>query len=327
MVRLLTSAESALITIAEPFELTGAASDAAHLFHEMARIRLFEEALLDAFSAGKLAGTTHTCIGQEANGVGVIGAVDRERDIVVSNHRCHGHYLAYGGPMDALAAEIWGKGTGVCGGRGGSQHLHWRNFYSNGIQGGFVPIGCGMAMAEKRRDGGGVVVICLGDGTVGEGAVYEALNMAALWQLPVLFLVENNRYAQTTPIGLAVAGSLVDRARPFGINTLHTESFDVALIREQAISVIDAVREASRPFWWVIDSYRLVPHSKGDDFRDPAEIAAYREHDPMLVHGARLSESERESIIDVTRDEVAAAIVAAEAAPSPLLRSRLARAS
>ncbi len=120
------------------------------LYHGMLRIRRFEETVLDEFPRGRFYGTTHTYLGQEANAVGVLSHMEPD-DIVVSNHRCHGHFLAYGGDMHSLFAELMGRATGVCGGRGGSQHLHWRNFYSNGILGGTLPLAAGMALAEKLK--------------------------------------------------------------------------------------------------------------------------------------------------------------------------------
>ena len=121
------------------------------LYRQIYRIRRFEETVLANFQKGIFFGTTHTYLGQEANAVGIISQI-QDRDIVFSNHRCHGHYLAYGGDMVSLFAELMGRETGVCGGRGGSQHLHWRNFYSNGVQGGIVPIATGMALAEKYKN-------------------------------------------------------------------------------------------------------------------------------------------------------------------------------
>ena len=125
-------------------------SDNINLYQSLYRIRRFEETILENFPKGIFFGTTHTYLGEEANAVGVLSEID-ESDIVFSNHRCHGHYLAYGGDMRMLFAELMGKATGVCGGRGGSQHLKWKNFYTNGIQGGIVPIATGMAFAEKNK--------------------------------------------------------------------------------------------------------------------------------------------------------------------------------
>ncbi|RPI78097.1 MAG: thiamine pyrophosphate-dependent dehydrogenase E1 component subunit alpha, partial [Chloroflexi bacterium] len=168
------------------------------LFRHLYRIRRFEETVLENFPKGIFTGTTHTYLGQEANAAGVIPHL-KEQDIIVSNHRCHGHFLARGGDPRQLFAELMGKATGVCGGRGGSQHLCWKNFYSNGVQGGILPFAAGMAFAEKVKKSGAVTAVFLGDGTFGEGVLYEALNMTALWHLPIIFVVENNQIAQTTP--------------------------------------------------------------------------------------------------------------------------------
>jgi len=151
------------------------------LYKQLYSIRHFETLLLEKFPTGVFHGTTHTSLGQEANAVGVLSHIN-ENDVVVSNHRCHGHFLAYGGDPAALFAELMGKPAGVCGGIGGSQHLHWRNFYSSGVQGGTVAMAAGMALAEKFSGKDTVVVDFMGDGTLGEGIVYECLNMIALLQ-------------------------------------------------------------------------------------------------------------------------------------------------
>ena len=226
-------------------------------------------------------GTTHTCIGQEGNAVAVARCL-REDDVVVSNHRGHGHFLAHVGDIDGLMAEILGRDTGVCGGWGGSQHLSSQGkFYSNGIQGGTAPLAAGISLSEKIRGSQRICVIFLGDGTMGEGAVYEALNIAALWQLPVLFVVEDNQIAQTTPTKLALAGSITDRFAAFGIEAgeLIFPSFNQLL--EKAGEAVRDVREQSRPRALVIHTYRLSPHSKGDDTRPKEEVEAHRRFDPL----------------------------------------------
>ena len=191
----------------------------AQLYERMFFIRRFEESLLDLFAQGKLVGTTHTYIGQEANAVGIIDHLERERDVIFSNHRCHGHYLAFTDDAFGLLCEVMGKAPGVCGGKGGSQHLCNGNFYSNGVLGSIVPVATGIALAEKKKRTGAVSTVFLGDGTLGEGVTYESLNMASLWKLPVLFVVENNHYAQSTPVELELAGSIPARAAAFGVET------------------------------------------------------------------------------------------------------------
>src|SRR3990167_5669330 len=181
----------------------------------MLLIRRFEERVLELFSEGVLSGTTHTCIGQEAIPVVVMEHL-QPQDIIWSNHRGHGHYIARTGDIKGLLAEIMGLPEGVCGGRGGSQHLCNGNFYSNGVLGSTAPIAAGMALAEKERKSDAIVVLFLGDGAFGEGVVYETLNLIALWHLPVLVVVEDNGYAQTTPGHLARAGTFSGRFDSFG---------------------------------------------------------------------------------------------------------------
>ena len=196
-------------------------------------IRRFEETLLDLFSLGKLVGTTHTYIGQEANAVGVIDHLDPDVDTIFSNHRCHGHYLAFTDDAFGLLCEVMGKAPGVCGGKGGSQHLCKGNFYSNGVLGSIVPVATGIALAEKRKGTGAVSTVFLGDGTLGEGVTYESLNIASLWQLPVLFVVENNHYAQSTPVELELAGSIAARGAAFGVEVDELDTTDVEEIHER----------------------------------------------------------------------------------------------
>jgi TPP-dependent pyruvate/acetoin dehydrogenase alpha subunit len=273
------------------------------LYRQMQRIRRFEETVLERFPLGEFYGTTHTYIGQEADAVGVLTWLE-EGDIVVSNHRCHGHFLAYGGSMHALAAELMGRSTGVSGGRGGSQHVQWRNFYANGILGGTIPLAVGMALAEKQAGHGRIVIAFMGDGTLGEGVVYESLNLASLWETPILFVLENNRYAQSTPITHNLAGSIEGRFAAFGIQAQTVEATDVLPVLEAAERSLRFVRSGSRPAALILETYRFAPHSKGDDVRDPQEIAGYRERDPLVLHAGRLVGEERDRIEAEVEQEV-----------------------
>lgn len=290
------------------------------LYQAMLRIRLFEERVLEWFPRGLFYGTTHTYIGQEANAVGVLNHLG-ESDVVVSNHRCHGHFLAYGGSMHALAAELMGRSTGVCGGRGGSQHIQWRNFYANGILGGTLPLAAGMALAERGR--GRAVIAFMGEGALGEGAVYEALNMSALWSLPLLVVLENNRYAQSTPIELNLAGSVTARFEAFGIPVVEIDTTDVTQVWRAAGPALAEVRSAGKPRALVIHTYRFGPHSKGDDTRDPDEIAQYRELDPVRMTGAELPPALRQTIAASVAAEVEQAFAQAETDPAAHVGERI----
>ena len=251
-------------------------------------IRQFEETVLAEFKRGVFSGTTHTYLGQEANAVGVLSQI-QPWDIVVSNHRCHGHFLAYGGDPFSLYSELMGKTSGVCGGRGGSQHLQWRQFYSNGILGGTVPIATGMALAEKRKKSGAVVTAFMGDGTLGEGVVYEAFNMAALWDAPILFVIENNHIAQTTPTTSVLAGSIDRRLEAFGIPACELNTSDVLEILPAASRLLGEVRQGQAPRALILNTERFGPHSKGDDTRSEEHLARiHRERDPLVIHAERI---------------------------------------
>ena len=288
------------------------------LYKTMLLIRRFEERLLSEFTTGKLIGTTHTYTGQEADAAGIFSVTEPE-DVVFSNHRCHGHFLAYGGEPYRLAAELMGRATGLVGGRGGSQHIHWRNFYSNGIQGGIAPVATGMALAEKIHATGNITLVFIGDGTLGEGALYESLNISALWKLPILFVLEDNHYAQTTPVEKGVAGSMSGRFAAFGIPVWERDTNDVLDIRSAADETVCAVRSGAGPACLILHTHRFSAHSKGDDPRSPEELVRIRQFDPLTVHGARLTTAE----CNKAESEVAAlindAFSRAEADPFPLL--------
>ncbi len=293
--------------------------DRSNLYRFMCRIRFFEELVLEKFPSGVFAGTTHTYLGQEANAVGVLAHLQAE-DIVFSNHRGHGHFLAYGGDPRALFAELMGKASGLSGGRGGSQHLHWKNFYSNGVQGGIVPIASGMALAEKLKGSGAIAVAFLGDGTLGEGVIYEAFNMASKWQVPILYVVENNRIAQTTPIELSLAGSIADRFHAFDIRCEEVESCDVLEIYQIAEKVVRFVRQNQAPASLILHTYRFGPHSKGDDTRPADEIERLkRTFDPLKYHSLQLDDQQRQAIEREERELIKQAFESAlkDEYPSP----------
>ncbi|WP_326585341.1 thiamine pyrophosphate-dependent dehydrogenase E1 component subunit alpha [Streptomyces sp. NBC_00481] len=251
----------------EPFR----APDARDL-EALLGIRHFETVLLRMFSEGRLNGTTHTCLGQEY--VPVALAPLLAGDFVLSNHRGHGHYLALFRDPAGLLAEIMGRAGAVCSGVGGSQHIRREGFHSTGVQGQSLPLAVGLGLHCKRTGSGRIAAAFTGDGTWGEGAVYEALNMAALWQVPVLVVVEHNGIAQSTPTHLEMAGSLADRAAAFGIDFLEITGHGIPEIRERMAPLVRRVREEHRPAVVQFTTRRLGPHSKGDDTRPRDEVDA-----------------------------------------------------
>lgn len=267
--------------------LAAGGNSAERLYAQMTLIRQFEERLLELFDEGELFGTTHCYIGQEANAVGVINHL-QAGDIVFSNHRCHGHFLAWSDRPELLMAELMGRQTGVVGGRGGSQHICHHGFYSNGIQGGTVANATGMAMAEKIKQSGKIAVVFMGDGTLGEGIVYESLNMASLWDVPILYVVEHNGWAQSTPSGHELAGDAAMRGSAMGIESNEIHSTDAEELYAHFQSVVQEVRETSRPRFEVIHTYRLCHHSKSDDCRPEAEVDARRKLDPLPLLASRI---------------------------------------
>ncbi len=256
------------------FEDFGAAIESALL------IRRTEQRLLDLFNQGKLFGTLHTSIGQEFAAV-ALGRALREGDAVFSNHRCHGHFLACAGDLRGLVAEIMGRATGVCGGRGGSQHLHSGRFFSNGLLGGTAPIAAGYAYSQLLAGEGSITTLFLGDGAFGEGVVYEAMNLAAKWSLPLLFVCEDNHYAQSTPQSQTLAGTLPGRAAAFGIPVYESTTEDWQALLPAMERSVAQVRSGSGPVFHYVDTCRLMAHSKGDDDRPEEEIAANWARDPL----------------------------------------------
>ncbi|WP_079433599.1 alpha-ketoacid dehydrogenase subunit alpha/beta [Zoogloea sp. LCSB751] len=277
-------------------------------------LRSTEQLILDLFSRGLLSGTTHTCIGQELCQMAVVRALDHEDDAVLSNHRNHGHYMTYSGDFLGLVAEVMGRKAGVCGGYGGSQHIAYRHFHSNGIQAGMTGIGAGLALARKRKDSPGIVTIMVGDGTLGEGLLYESMNLASIWNCRVLFVVENNGIAQTTYTSETLGGSIEARGQAFGLQTWRLNDADPEFSASVA-RVVAQVRESGRAGMLVIDTRRLGPHSKGDDLRADDEKAAIAARDPLAAIGRRLADSEREAI--EARNTVFLARIEAEALASP----------
>lgn len=277
--------------------LVGAAGEPrdARLYRRMRFIRRFEETVLALFEEGVLNGTTHACVGQEADAVGLMEHL-RDGDHLFSNHRCHGHFLAWTGDAFGLLAEIMGKPAGLCAGIGGSQHICAPGFKSNGVQGGIVPAAAGIALAERLRGSDGLSVVFVGDGTLGEGLVYETLNLMALWQLPLLVVLEDNGWSQSTPRSLNLAGDIGARFTAFGLPVVEVETTDVLEVDAAAAEAVALCRASCGPGVLVIHTYRLCHHSKNDDNRPIEEVRARWACDPLAVHGIRVAPDDRAAI-------------------------------
>ena len=276
-------------------------------------IRAFEERLLRLFSEGKLFGTVHTCIGQEFSGIAVASQL-HDGDLIVSNHRCHGHYIARTGDVDGLMAEVMGRKAGICGGRGGSQHICSKGVFSNGVQGGMTPVATGMALAHKLNGRENIAVAFIGDGTLGEGVVYETMNIASRWELPMLIVLESNMYAQSTPQIQTLAGDICRRAEAFGISCFQGDTWNPQELAGTIAKAVTHVRQKCRPVFVRVDTYRLMAHSKGDDDRPATELDEFRARDPLNVY-ERDHPEEARSLRASAEKAVTRAVALAEQSP------------
>jgi len=242
-------------------------------FQKALFIREFESLLLKLFNQGRLNGTVHTCVGQELIPV-VLSEKLLPGDKIFSNHRGHGHYLAFKGNSLYLLAELLGKKDGVSKGIGGSQHLFTNNFISNGIQGGLSPISIGYSYVNKKRGSNSIAITFIGDGTLGQGVLYESLNLASLMGSQTLFVLENNQYAQSTSVKDNFKGDLENRIKGFGLDYLKTNIWDLEDLDSTLKSAVENVRNGKPTFVEVV-CYRLNSHSKGDDNRFESEVKEY----------------------------------------------------
>jgi pyruvate dehydrogenase E1 component alpha subunit len=260
---------------------------ALDLLKQMIRIRRFEDKCAELYTQEKIRGFLHLYDGEEAVAVGVIPVLE-QRDRVVATYREHGHALARGVPMTKTLAEMYGKQEGCSRGRGGSMHLFDReaNFYGgNAIVGGGLPLAIGLALADRIRRNDVVTACFFGEGAVAEGEFHESLNLAALWELPVLFVCENNLYAMGT--ALAISESETDIQRKAGCYQIASEAIDgmdVVAVEAAARRAIHAVRETCKPYFLECRTYRLRAHSMFDAqlYRDKAEIEAWRKKEPIV---------------------------------------------
>jgi acetoin:2,6-dichlorophenolindophenol oxidoreductase subunit alpha len=289
-------------------------------------IRRFEEAVDDLFARGLMHGTMHLSIGQEASATGVCLALDDD-DLIASTHRGHGHCIAKGADLVPMMAELLAKDTGYCRGRGGSMHIadvSKGNLGANGIVGGGIPIAVGAALAQKLRGTGRVVVCFFGDGATNEGAFHEAANLAAIWQLPVVLVCENNKYGMSlsTEHSMSVA-TIAERAAAYGIPGVRVDGNDLEAVHAAAREAVTRARAGGGPTLLEAVTYRWKGHSKSDKnlYRSREEIDQWRADDPIAafeheaVAAGGLTEADLEQIRTAARDTVRDAVRQSMAAP------------
>jgi len=297
------------------------------LWREMLRIRRFEERCVELYSRGRIRGFLHLSIGEEAVAAGAMAALGPD-DNVVSTYREHGHALARGLPSEALMAELYGKVTGCCRGRGGSMHFFdvtRRFFGGNAIVGGGLPLAAGLALADTLRPRGGSVTACFfGDGAVAEGEFHESMNLAALWRLPVLFLCENNLYAMGTALARHQAEpDIARKGAAYAVPAESVDGMDVLAVEAAVRRLGERVRAGGGPALLEARTYRFRAHSMYDPelYRSKEEVEGWKARDPLTLHGATLraagalDDPAAAALEAEVAAEIERAVAAAEAAP------------
>jgi acetoin:2,6-dichlorophenolindophenol oxidoreductase subunit alpha len=255
-------------------------------YDRMATIRAFEERVAKLFADGRIPGFVHLYAGEEAVAVGVCAHLD-DRDYLTSTHRGHGHCIAKGVPLGEMMAELFGKVSGSCKGKGGSMHIADVSrgmLGANGIVGGGPPLACGAGLTLKRKGTGGVVACFFGDGAAEQGTTHEGMNLAAVWKLPVVFVAENNQFAESTPVSYhCAASSIVDRAAAYNMPGVAVDGYDVVAVYEAAGEAVERARRGEGPSLIEAKTWRYFGHFEGDQvtYRTAEQSAAYREHDPL----------------------------------------------
>jgi pyruvate dehydrogenase E1 component alpha subunit len=302
--------------------------EALKLYRKMRLIRRFEERASQMYAQAKFSGYFHTYIGQEAVAIGFLSVL-REGDTVVTSYRDHGHALALDCDPKAVMAELYGKRTGLCKGKGGSMHLFSKEhglLGGSGIVGGSLPIGAGAAFASKYRRDSSVNLNFFGDGAMNIGTYHESVNLAALWQLPCIFVAENNLYAMGTSLDRQMRETnLAKRAEGDGIETEQLDGQDLLAVRAVAERVIGKARETGAPHFVEALTYRYRPHGAADPgtYRTKEEIAQWQQRDPILLFERYLSEKgygDEETfkvVADEVKHEVEEAVRFAEESPYP----------
>ena len=305
-----------------------ATDDLLAMYKDMLLIRRFEEKAGQLYGMGQIGGFCHLYIGQEAVVVGLQSA-SKPGDTVVTSYRDHGHMLACGMAADGVMAELTGRAGGYSRGKGGSMHMFSREkkfFGGHGIVGAQVPIGVGLAFSHKYKEEPNVCLTYLGDGAVNQGQVYESFNMAALWSLPCLFIIENNQYGMGTAVTRAAAGrDLADRGMAYGIPGKQVDGMDVLAVRNAALEALAHCREGNGPYILEMKTYRYRGHSMSDPakYRTREEVDAMRkQHDPIdqmrdLLKTQNISDDQLKSIDSDVKVTVTKATEFAQTSPEP----------
>ena len=296
----------------------------------MLRIRHFDLRASKMVKRGQIPGTVHTSIGQEAQVVGACMAL-ADGDYMSGNHRSHGHPIGKGSPLGPLMAELVGKATGVCGGKGGSLHLADFSVGSlgeSGIVGSSIPIATGAALSAKVLGNGKVALAFFGDGAANQGCLYEAMNLAGVWDLPVVFLCENNQYALSTPAHTVTSGVIAERAAGFGIAGVRVEDGqDVLAVHAATLEAVERGRRGEGPSLVEVMTYRFHEHSEGlrlgTDYRDAGEKELWLGRDPIALFRTHLlgtgiaTDVELDELEAAVLDEVEAAFDFSQSSPFP----------
>ena len=298
-------------------------------YERMLLIRRFEERAGQLYGLGLIGGFCHLYIGQEAVAVGVQSALEEKRDSVITGYRDHGHMLAYGIDPKVIMAELTGRQAGISHGKGGSMHMFSteRAFYGgHGIVGAQVPLGAGLAFAHKYRDDGGVCVAYFGDGAANQGQVYETFNMASLWQLPIVFVIENNQYAMGTSVKRSSAEThFYRRGTAFRIPGMQVDGMDVLEVRQAAEIAVKHVRDGGGPVLMELNTYRYRGHSMSDPakYRTREEVDGVRQTRDPIEHAKTeliergVSEEKLKELDAAIRAKVTEAADFAESSPEP----------
>ena len=292
--------------------VTPSAVESLRLYETMVLIRRVEERLRDDSAAGKLPGAVHLYIGEEAVAAGVCLHL-RATDFATSTHRGHGHFLAKGGDVRAMMAEVWAKREGICQGMGGSMHvadLSKGILGANGIVGAGLSIATGAAFGAKLEGRDTVSVCFFGDGASNQGALMETLNLASLWRLPLIFVCENNGFSEFTPADHVTSGRIADRARAFSVPAVEIDGNDVAEVWRAAGEAVSRARAGGGPSFIEARTYRIQGHFEAESFvlsggryREETEIEEWRQADPIARFRARLIESGTAAAADLDRIE------------------------